>query len=128
MLTIKFRCGCKLQLKDKQVFLTLAKTPAPGCGNRTRLLGYIHANVMNIFRNGRDFLRVRDCYGINRHLLESASMLGFGQVYCITPVRGGFLPDISSLLARESFQYPTTGFENQIPFYIAEIRVTRSAA
>jgi len=116
ILTIRFKCGCRLKLKDKQVFLILPKLPGPSRGNRERLLGFIHEGVLKIFRNGKDFLRVRSCYGINVHLLASAASLGFDRVYCDLPMRGGFLPPICRLLDRTPFQYGQAGFESQVGF------------
>lgn len=120
--TIRFRCGCALILKDKQVFLRLQKDPAPGTGKRMRLLGFIHEGVFKMFRRGTDFLRVRNCYGINVHLLDNAATLGFTRIYCDTPRRGGFLPDIDRLLQRTAFSYASSGFENQVGFAIDEIK------
>jgi hypothetical protein len=116
ILTIRFKCGCRLKLKDKQVFLILPKLPGPSKGNRERLLGFIHERVLKIFRSGKDFLRVRSCYGINVHLLQSASTLGFERVYVDLPMRGGFTPSIERLLDRTPFKYGQAGFESQIGF------------
>jgi hypothetical protein len=118
---IKFACGCRLERKNDQVFLTLPLRPGPCTGERKRLLGNVKGTTLHIYRNGRDFLRVKGCYGINVHLLESAVVLGFDEVYCDTPVRGGRLPRIGQLLARSRFVYAQAGFETQVGFTINEI-------
>lgn len=119
--SIRFKCGCRLQLKDNQVTLVLPKDPA--AGNRKRFLGYIDGTgALHIHRSGRDFLRARQVYGLNVHLLLSADALGFQQIFCDTPYRGGYLPPIGELLARKQFQYATAGFELQVGFAIKEIR------
>ncbi len=121
LLSVRFKCGCRLQLKDKQVSLVLPKDPA--AGNRKRRLGHIDGDkVLHIFRNGRDFLRSRQMYGLNVHLLLSADALGFRQIYCDTPNRGGYLPPLGELLGRKQFQYATAGFEVQVGFALKEIR------
>ncbi len=120
-LSVRFRCGCRLQLKDKQISLVLPKDPT--AGNRRRNLGHIDGSkVLHIFRSGRDFLRARQAYGLNVHLLLSASALGFERIFCDTPNRGGYLPPIEELLQREQFQYSKAGFEMQVGFRIKEIR------
>jgi hypothetical protein len=121
IVTIRFKCGCRLKLKDKQVFLTLPKLPGPSKGNRTRLLGFIHEGALKIFRRGADFLRVRQCYGINVHLLQSATTSGFNRIYVDTPTRGGFLPSIERLLDRTPFKYGQAGFESQVGFTLNEL-------
>jgi hypothetical protein len=118
--TIRFRCGCSLILKDKQVFLRLQRKP--DVGERTRLLGFVQEGVLKIFRRGTDFLRVKGVFGINAHLLESAATLGYTQIYCDTPVRGGFLPPIENLLQRTRFSYAVPGFEQQVGFGPTELR------
>ncbi len=119
--SVRFKCGCRLQLKDQQVTLVLPKDPT--AGNRKRCLGHIDGcEVLHIHRNGRDFLRTRQVYGLNVHLLLSADALGFKEIYCDTPNRGGYLPPISELLARKQFQYTAAGFEVQVGFRLKEIR------
>ncbi len=121
LLSLRFKCGCRLQLKDKQVTLVLPKDPA--AGNRRRYLGYIDGDrVLHILRDGRDFLRARQVYGLNVHLLLSAEALGFREIYCTTPNRGGYLPPIGELLGRKQFQYKAAGFEVQVGFALKEIR------
>ena len=61
-------------------------------------------------------------YGLNVHLLASANALGFREIYCDTPTRGGYLPPIEELLQRKQFQYSKAGFEVQVGFAIKEIR------
>jgi len=78
-------------------------------------------------KQGRDFLRARQVYGLNVHLLLSADVLGFDEIYCDTPARGGYLPPIEELLQRKQFQYSAAGFEVQVGFRLKEIRI-RSAA
>lgn len=121
ILTIRFKCGCRLKLKDKQVFLILPKLPGPSRGSRERLLGFIHEGVLKIWRGGKDFLRVRSCYGLNVHLLASAATLGFNRIYCDTPLRGGFLPSVERLIERTPFKYGQAGFESQVGFTLNEI-------
>jgi hypothetical protein len=121
IVTIRFKCGCRLQLKDKQVFLFLPKLPGPSKGDRKRLLGYIHEGSLKIFRRGQDFLRVRQCYGINVHLLQSADILGFCRIRVDTPTRGGFLFYIDNLKNRTSFKYGQAGFESQVGFTLNEL-------
>ncbi len=124
--SVRFKCGCRLQLKDGQVTLVLPKDPT--AGNRKRRLGHIDAGkVLHIHRDGRDFLRARQVYGLNVHLLLSADVLGFDEIYCDTPARGGYLPPIEELLQRKQFQYSAAGFEVQVGFRLKEIRI-RSAA
>ena len=119
--SVRFKCGCRLQLRDKQVALVLPKDPT--AGNRKRHLGHIDdSGVLHIHRDGRDFLRARQIYGLNVHLLLSAQALGFVQIYCDTPNRGGYLPAIEELLQRKQFQYSKAGFEVQVGFRIKEIR------
>lgn len=119
--SVRFKCGCRLELREKQVTLVLPKDPA--AGNRKRHLGYVAEDgVLHIHRDGRDFLRARNCYGLNVHLLLSAAAFGFSRVYCDTPARGGFLPPIELLLQRKQFQYRKAGFEVQVGFGIKEIR------
>lgn len=121
LVSIRFKCGCRLQLKGKEVMLVLPKDPT--AGNRKRLLGHVDGSgVLRIFRNGRDFLRSRQVYGLNMHLLLSAEALGIKEIYCDTPNRGGYLPPISELLGRKQFQYSKAGFEMQVGFALKEIR------
>lgn len=121
IVSIRFACGCRLQLKEKQVTLILPKDPA--AGNRKRYLGHVdEAQVLHIHRDGRDFLRARQMYGLNVHLLLSAQALSFDRVYCDTPARGGFLPPLDELLQRKQFQYAKAGFEVQVGFRLADIR------
>jgi hypothetical protein len=122
ILTIRFKCGCYLKLKDMQVYLFLPKQPGPSKGARIRVLGFIHDRALYIWRNGADFLRVRQCYGINVHLLQSAATLGFDRVYVDTPARGGFLTAIDRLLQRTPFKYGQAGFESQIGFTLNELQ------
>jgi hypothetical protein len=122
IIRIKFACGCRLERKHDQVFITLPLRPGPCTGERHRLLGVIKGATLHIYRNGMDLLRVKGCYGINVHLLESAVTLGFDAVYCDTPARGGHLPRISQLLARQHFAYAHAGFETQVGFTLNEIR------
>jgi len=118
---VRFKCGCRLQVKDKQVTLVLPKDPS--AGNRKRYVGHIDGDkVLHIHRDGRDFLRARQVYGLNVHLLLSADTLGFNQIFCDTPARGGYLPAIGELLGRKQFQYSAAGFEVQVGFAIKEIR------
>lgn len=121
LVSIRFKCGCRLELKDGRVTLVLPKDPT--AGNRKRHLGEMLGDkVLHIRRDGRDFLRSRQVYGLNVHLLLSASALGFNQIFCDTPARGGYLPPISELLERKQFQYSAAGFEVQIGFALKEIR------
>lgn len=120
-LSVRFKCGCRLQLKDSQVTLILPKDPVTG--NRKRHLGHVSADrVLHIHRDGRDFLRARNVYGLNVHLLLCAEAFAFDRIYCDTPTRGGFLPTIEELLQRKQFQYTKAGFEMQVGFAIKEIR------
>jgi hypothetical protein len=119
--SVRFKCGCRLELKEGHITLVLPKDPT--AGNRKRQLGQINGSkVLYIYRNGRDFLRARKVYGLNLHLLLSAEALGFREIYCDTPVRGGYLPPIEELLQRKQFQYSKAGFEVQVGFAIKEIR------
>jgi hypothetical protein len=118
--SVRFQCGCRLQLKNTVVTLVLPKDPA--AGNRKRALGHITGWTLYIRRDGRDFLRARQVYGLNLHLLLSAGALGFKEIYCDTPVRGGYLPPIEELLQRKQFQYSKAGFEVQVGFRLKEIR------
>jgi hypothetical protein len=120
---IRFKCGCRLELKNTQVFLILPKTPGPSKGDRRRLLGYIHDNTLMITRRGVDWFRVRSCYGLNLHMLQAASTLGFNAIWVTTPVRGGYLPTIDRLLQRKPFQYGQAGFETQIGFTPNELQI-----
>jgi len=119
--SVRFKCGCRLELRQTHVTLVLPKDPT--AGNRKRILGLVDgAGVLRIYRNGRDFLRARQVYGLNVHLLASASALGFSQIYCNTPARAGYLPPIEELLQRKQFQYSRAGFEVQVGFALKEIR------
>jgi hypothetical protein len=119
--SVRFQCGCRLELRDSHVTLVLPKDPA--AGNRKRALGQINGSgVLYIYRSGRDFLRARQVYGLNLHLLLSAEALGFKEIYCHTPNRGGYLPPIEELLQRKQFQYSKAGFEMQVGFRLKEIR------
>jgi hypothetical protein len=119
--SIRFKCGCRLQLKDRQITLVLPKDPT--AGNRKRYLGHVdESGVLHIHRDGRDFLRARRVYGLNVHLLLSAQALGIVEIFCDTPSRGGLLPPIEELLQRKQFQYSKAGFEVQVGFAIGEIR------
>ena len=119
--SVRFKCGCRLELREGHVTLVLPKDPT--AGNRKRQLGHIDgAGVLRIYRNGRDFLRARQVYGLNVHLLLSAKALGFEMIYCDTPTRGGYLPPNDVLLQRKQFQYSKAGFEVQVGFAIKEIR------
>ena len=119
--SVRFKCGCRLELKDSHVTLVLPKDPT--AGNRKRALGKINGSkTLYIYRNGRDFLRARQVYGLNLHLLLSAEALGFKEIYCDTPTRGGYLPPIEELLQRTQFQYSKAGFEVQVGFALNEIR------
>jgi hypothetical protein len=121
LLSVRFKCGCRLSLSSGQVFLILPKDPT--VGNRKRYLGHIDGNgTLHIHRDGRDFLRARQVYGLNVHLLLSAGALGFNEIYCDTPARGGYLPPIGKLLGRKQFQYRAAGFEVQVGFGLKEIR------
>jgi hypothetical protein len=118
--SVRFKCGCRLELKGGEVTLVLPKDPT--AGNRKRHLGHVNGEILSIYRSGRDFLRARNVYGLNLHLLLSAKALGFREIYCETPARGGFLPPIEELLQRKQFQYSKAGFEVQVGFAIKEIR------
>jgi hypothetical protein len=119
---LKFACGCRLEKKDEQIFLILPLRPGPCTGERRRFLGYIKGTTLWIHRTGRDYLRVKQCYGVNVHLLQSAAVLGFDRIRCETPLRGGYLPPLPNLLVRTPFTYDRAGFETQVGFTLNEIR------
>lgn len=121
VVSVRFKCGCRLQLKDGEVTLILPKDPVTG--NRKRILGHVTADrVLRVYRDGRDFLRVRNGYGLNVHLLLCAEAFAFDRVHCQTPNRDGYLPSVEDLLHRKQFQYRKAGFEMQVSFRLAEIR------
>ena len=120
VISVRFACGCRVELRDKQVTLILPKDPVTG--NRKRNVGFIADGVLHIQRRGRDLLRIRGVYGISVHVLRSASTLGFSSVRCVTPLREGFIPTIDELLAQNPFAFRSQGYESQVGFTLRQIR------
>lgn len=118
-LRLRYPCGCVLSVEKHEVFLTLPEPPVSG--KQKRFIGRLLDNTLYIFRNGLEFIRSRQAYGLDQHVLRAHQQIGFDKIHVETPARGGNLSaTIDQLLARKPFRYRT--YENQVAFKLNEIK------